>query len=108
MKELSNVIITSIFYLCAILLTGYVMWKILELIISAFQQGSNCPKYMATTFIILELFLIWLSPALALILLLIGVTTMTILTKIYHYKIAKLKRKKIERQQQNDTPVPFI
>lgn len=97
MNNLLNNSLTGILLICTLLFSSYVIWKTLELSITAFQEGSNYPKYIATAFLFLELLLMWISPSLTIILLLLIIISMTTLTKIYRHKTAKLKKRNFQK-----------
>lgn len=92
LNSLSGIILLSV-----VLFSGYVVWKNLELSITAFQRGSNCPKYIAVAFAFLGVLLMWIDPLLTIFLLLIMVISMTALTKIYRRKTAKLKQQNLQK-----------
>lgn len=87
----------GIILISLVVFSGYVVWKNLELSITAFQEGSNCPKYIAIAFVLLELLLMWISPLLTILLLLIMVISVTTMTKIYRRKTAKLKQRNFQK-----------
>lgn len=92
LSSLSGIILLSV-----VLFSGYVVWKTLESSITAFQRGSNCPKYIAVAFVFLGLLLMWINPLLTIFLFLIMVISLTTLTKIYRRKTAKLKQQNFQK-----------